>query len=87
VINLTEDYSKLIDDYDHSAILNKSTLRKVGEATGTRYVLYVKLLEQVKTQGLTRGAYVLLYQYISMTILYPVPQILSSNNKKLTIFT
>jgi methyl coenzyme M reductase beta subunit len=53
---LTEDYSKLIDDYNRSAILNKTTLHKIGEAIGVRYLLYVKLLEQVRTQGLTRGA-------------------------------
>ncbi|MBC8236513.1 hypothetical protein H8E77_43760 [bacterium] len=52
---LTEDYSKLIDDYNRSAILNKSTLHKIGEAIGVRYLLYVKLLEQVRTQGLTVG--------------------------------
>jgi hypothetical protein len=53
---LTEDYSKAIDDYNRSAILNKETLRKIGEAIGVRYLLYVKLLEQVQTQGLTRGS-------------------------------
>ena len=52
---LTEDYSKLIGDYDRSAILNKTTLHKISEAVGVRYLLYVKLLEQVRTQGVTRG--------------------------------
>ena len=52
---LTGDYSKLIEDYDRSAILNKSILHKIGEAVGVEHLLYVKLLEQVQTRGLTPG--------------------------------
>lgn len=44
--NLTEAYAQMIDDYARAAILNKKTLRRIGEATGIRYLLHVKLLDQ-----------------------------------------
>lgn len=36
----------MIDDYAKAATLNNRTLRKVGETTGIRYLLHVKLLDQ-----------------------------------------
>ena len=49
---LTEDYSRLIDDYNRSAILNKGSLIKIGTVVGVEYLLYVELLEQSHTEGL-----------------------------------
>jgi hypothetical protein len=48
--NLTEAYAQMIDDYAQAAILNKSTLRRIGEAIGIRYLLHVKLLDQSHTE-------------------------------------
>lgn len=50
---LTGSYARLITDYNRSAILDKSTLRRINGALGVRYVLYVKLLEQSITAGAT----------------------------------
>lgn len=44
--DLTEEYARMIDDYAKAATLNNRTLRKVGETTGIRYLLHVKLLDQ-----------------------------------------
>ena len=52
---LTENYSRLIEDYNRSAILNKASLIKIGEAIGVEYLLYVKLLEQSRTGGVARA--------------------------------
>lgn len=41
--NLTEEYSDLIEDYNRSAILNKQTLKMLGEALGCRYLIYSKV--------------------------------------------
>ena len=49
---LTENYSKLIEDYNRSAILNKNSLTNIGRAVGVEHLLYVKLLEQSQTQEL-----------------------------------
>ena len=48
--NLTEAYAQMIDDYAQAAILNKKTLRQIGEAAGIRYLLHVKLLDQSHTE-------------------------------------
>ena len=50
--DLTEAYAQMIDDYARAAILNKRTLHKIGEATGIRYLLHVKLLDQSRTERL-----------------------------------
>ena len=50
--NLTETYAQMIDDYARAAILNKRTLHRIGEATGIRYLLHVKLLDQSRTERL-----------------------------------
>ena len=47
---LTEYYSKMIEDYDRAAILNKDSLIKIGGAVGVEYLLYVKLLEQSRVE-------------------------------------
>lgn len=49
---LTEDYSRLLNDYNHSAILNKDSLIKIGAVIGVEHLLYVELLEQSQTEGL-----------------------------------
>lgn len=49
---LTEDYSRLMNDYNRSAILNKDSLIKIGAVIGVEHLLYVKLLEQSQTEGL-----------------------------------
>ena len=49
---LTEDYSRLINDYNRSAILNKGSLIKIGTVVGVEYLLYVELLEQSQAEGL-----------------------------------
>lgn len=49
---LTEDYSRLLNDYNRSAILNKDTLKKIGAVIGVEHLLYVELLEQSQTEGL-----------------------------------
>lgn len=49
---LTENYSKLIEDYNRSATLNKNSLITIGRAVGVEHLLYVKLLEQSQTQEL-----------------------------------
>ena len=48
--DLTEAYAQMIDDYARAAILNKRTLHRIGEATGVRYLLHVKLLDQSHTE-------------------------------------
>ena len=48
--DLTEAYAQMIDDYARAAILNKRTLHRIGEATGVRYLLHVKLLNQSHTE-------------------------------------
>ncbi len=48
---LTEDYSRLLNDYNHSAILNKDSLIKIGTVIGVEYLLYVELLEQSQAEG------------------------------------
>ena len=50
---LTEDYSRLLNDYNRSAILNKDSLIKIGAVIGVEHLLYVELLEQSQTEGLT----------------------------------
>ncbi len=50
---LTEDYSRLLNDYNHSAILNTDSLIKIGAVIGVEHLLYVELLEQSQTEGLT----------------------------------
>lgn len=49
---LTEDYARLINDYNRSAILNKDSLIKIGAVIGVEHLLYVKLLEQSQTEGI-----------------------------------
>lgn len=49
---LTEDYSRLLNDYNRSAILNKNSLIKIGAVIGVEHLLYVELLEQSQTEGL-----------------------------------
>ena len=49
---LTKDYSRLINDYNRSAVLNKNSLITIGRAVGVEHLLYVKLLEQSQTQEL-----------------------------------
>ena len=49
---LIEDYSRLLNDYNRSAILNKGSLIKIGTVVGVEYLLYVELLEQSQTEGL-----------------------------------
>ena len=53
--NLTEAYAQMIDDYARAAILNKRTLNKIGEATGIRYLLHVKLLDQSHTEKIQKA--------------------------------
>lgn len=53
--DLTEAYAQMIDDYARAAILNKRTLHEIGEATGIRYLLHVKLLDQSRTERLARA--------------------------------
>ena len=53
--NLTEAYAQMIDDYARAAILNKRTLHRIGEATGIRYLLHVKLLDQSRTERLAQA--------------------------------
>ena len=49
---LTEDYSRLLNDYNCSSILNKDSLTKIGAVIGVEHLLYVELLEQSQTEGL-----------------------------------
>lgn len=53
--NLTEAYAQMIGDYERAAILNKRTLREIGKATGIRYLLHVKLLNQSRTERLAKA--------------------------------
>jgi hypothetical protein len=53
--NLTEAYAQMIDDYARAAILNKRTLHQIGEATGIRYLLHVKLLDQSRTERIQQA--------------------------------
>ena len=53
--NLTEAYAQMIGDYEQAAILNKRTLREIGKATGIRYLLHVKLLDQSRTERLAKA--------------------------------
>ena len=48
---LTGDYSRLMNDYKRSAILNKDSLKKIGAVIGVEHLLYVELLEQSQTEG------------------------------------
>ena len=50
--SLTEDYAQMIGDYEQAAILNRRTLHAIGKATGIRYLLHVKLLDQSRTERL-----------------------------------
>ena len=53
--NLTEAYAQMIGDYEQAAILNKRTLHEIGKATGIRYLLHVKLLDQSRTERLAKA--------------------------------
>lgn len=53
--DLTEAYAQMIDDYARAAILNKRTLHNIGDATGIRYLLHVKLLDQSRTERLAQA--------------------------------
>ncbi|MDE0298792.1 MAG: hypothetical protein OXN17_09185 [Candidatus Poribacteria bacterium] len=53
--NLTEAYAQMIDDYSRAAILNKKTLHRIGQATGIRYLLHVKLLDQSRTERIQQA--------------------------------
>ncbi len=50
--SLTEAYAQMIGDYEQAAILNRRTLHEIGKATGIRYLLHVKLLDQSRTERL-----------------------------------
>ena len=47
---LTDDYKRMYDDYRDTGLLTREVLRRVGAATGTRY------LAQLKLQGFAQGA-------------------------------
>lgn len=56
--NLTEDYAKLINSYETTAILDKRSLSKISETISCRYVLHVKLIDQsVINKGFTKNAH------------------------------
>ncbi len=42
---LVEEYSKMIDTYARTAIVNKATLSKMGESIQARYLIYTQLLK------------------------------------------
>jgi len=46
---LTGHYSQLIEDYNRSAIWNKTALGKIRETIDVRYLLHVKLLDPATT--------------------------------------
>jgi hypothetical protein len=41
---LAEDYKRMVADYRDTGIFNKDTLRKVGEAAKTKYLVQLKLM-------------------------------------------
>jgi hypothetical protein len=41
--NLTDSYSKLVESYDKTAIINKQTLFELGKCLGSRFLLYSKV--------------------------------------------
>ena len=47
---LTEPYKRMYDDYRDTGLFSSDTLRRVAEATGTRYVA------QLKLQGFGQGS-------------------------------
>jgi len=47
---LTDDYKRMYDDYRDTGLLTRDVLRRVGAATGTRYVA------QLKLQGFAQGS-------------------------------
>lgn len=40
---LADDYNKAISSYKETSIIDKGTLRKMGEAIGIRYLMYIQL--------------------------------------------
>ena len=47
---LADDYKRMYDDYRDTGLLSREVLRRVGAATGTRY------LAQLKLQGFAQGS-------------------------------
>jgi hypothetical protein len=47
---LADDYKRMYDDYRDTGLLSREVLRRVGEATGSRY------LAQLKLQGFGQGS-------------------------------
>ena len=47
---LADDYKRMYDDYRDTGLLTREVLRRVGAATGTRY------LAQLKLQGFAQGS-------------------------------
>ena len=48
--DLVRDYQEMINNYNSSGVVDKSQLKKIGEATGTRYLL------KIHTGSLNRAA-------------------------------
>ncbi len=50
--NLEDDYQTMYEDYNETGIFNKSTLRKIGSLTNSRYICQLKLSHfKSKAQG------------------------------------
>jgi hypothetical protein len=48
---LADEYKKMVADYRDTGMFNKETLRKVGEAVKTRYVVQLKLMNFAQGSG------------------------------------